>query len=231
MKQTIPLLCAAVVLLVPVDSAWSLDTGLASRPSSPALNSQQSGSSLAARKRLLAMRKGVGAQAGFGGVNVMNREGVRPEDLRPPSATMCALQGMSGRAKSTAVTRQEASGRVVLSTDPSNLSGQSADIYSACDSTDKRGARAGLKPSSGSLLVDSTGGRINGTATTRQPNAKTKSIYDARTNMLLGTRATKDRTAGFANQPTKSTSLFDPVTGGIKPPKVMSAYSIYQQTP
>lgn len=232
MKQAIPILCAAVILLVPVDSAWSLDTGLASRAPSSAQNSRQAGSSIAARKKLLAMRKGVGVgtQAGFGGVNVMNREGVRPEDLRPPSATMCALQGMSGQARPTAVTRQEASGRVILSTDPSNLSGQSADIYSACDSTGKR-SRAGLKAGSGSLLVDATGGRGPGGVPSRLPNAKTKSIYDARTNMLVGTKATKDRTASFANQPTKSTSLFDPATGGIKPPKVMSAYGIYQQTP
>ncbi|RTL40008.1 MAG: hypothetical protein EKK49_03375 [Rhodocyclaceae bacterium] len=230
MKQVIPLLCATVILLAPVDYAWSLDTGFASRAPSSALNSQQNSSSFMARKKLLAMRKGPGAQAGFGGVNVMNREGVRPEDLRPPSATMCAMQGISGHAKPSAVSRQEASGRVVLSTDPSSLSGQSADIYSACDSAGKR-TRAGLRPGNGSLLVDSTGGRIDNTAAARLRNAKTKSIYDARTNMLVGSKATKDRTAGFANQPAKSTSLFDPITGGIKPPKVMSAYSVYQQTP
>lgn len=230
MKHVIPILCASVILLAPIDSAWSLDTGFASRAPSSALNSQQKSSSFMARKKLLAMRKGPGAQAGFGGVNVMNREGVRPEDLRPPSATMCAMQGISGHARPSAVSRQEASGRVVLSTDPSSLSGQSADIYSACDSTGKH-ARAGLKSGSGSLLVDATGGRGPGGAPSRLPNAKAKSIYDARTNMLVGTKATRDRTAGFANQPTKSTSLFDPVTGGIKPPKVMSAYSVYQQAP
>lgn len=230
MKRAIPILCAAVILLLPTEAAWSLDTGFASRSPSSAQSSRQAGSSIVARKKLLAMRKGVGAQAGFGGVNVMNREGVRPEDLRPPSATMCALQGISGQAKPTAKTRQDASGRVVLSTDPSSLSGQSADIYSACDSTGKR-ARAGLKPGSGSLLVDSTGGRVPGSTSPRLATARSKGIYDARTNMLLGTKATKDRTASFANQPSRSTSLFDPATGGIKPPKVMSAYSVYQQNP
>ena len=185
-----------------------------------------------ARKKLLAMRKGVGVgpQAGFGGVNVMNREGIRPEDLRPPSASMCALQGMSGQARPTAITRQEASGRVILSNDPSNLNGQSTDIYSACDSTGKR-ARAGIKPGSGSRLVDATGGRGQSGTPSRLAASKTKSIYDTRTNMLIGTKATKDHTASFANQPTKSNSLFDPATGGIKPPKVMGAYSVYQQTP
>lgn len=194
------------------------------------MNNPQAGSSMAARKKLLAMRKGVGAQAGFGGVNVMNREGVRPEDLRPPSATMCALQGMSGQARPTAVTRQEASGRVTLSTDPSNLNGKSADIYSACDSSGKR-TRSALKPAGGSLLVGSTGGRGPGGTAPRLANARSKSVYDARTNMLVGTKATRDRTVGFANQPTHSTSLFDPATGGLKPPKVMSAYGVYQQSP
>lgn len=226
MKHAISILCATAILAAPVDSAWSLDTGLASRAPSSALSRQQAGSSMMARKKLLAMRKGVGAQAGFGGVNVMNREGVRPEDLRPPSATLCALQGISGQARSTATTRQEASGRIVLSTDPSNLSGQSADIYSTCDSNGKR-ARTGVKPGGGSLLAG-VGGRSPGA---RLASAKRKSIYDTRTNILIGTTATRDRTAGFANQPSRSSSLFDPATGGIRPPKVMSAYGVYQQTP
>lgn len=194
------------------------------------MNAHQNSISMQGRKKLLALRKGAGAQGGFGGVNVMKREGIRPEDLRPPSATICALQGISGQARPTAITRQEASGKLVLSTDPSNLNGQSADIYSNCDSTGQR-AKPLQRPGGASLLVDATGGRLPTSATNRLAAARGKSIYDAKTNTLLGTKATKDRAAGFANQPTKSTSLFDPATGGLKPPKVLGAYNVYQQTP
>lgn len=136
------------------------------------------------------------------------QNGVRPEDLRGPTASECAMRELSGKAP-TLTNRQDAGGRSHAFTDASSLQGQnrSGDIYGDCDS--------------------STG--LSG-LNARGVTSNQASIYDKRTGTL---KAAKDgyvnRTATSSMMPKRVESSFDPVTGMLKPPKVMSAYQqIYQ---
>lgn len=136
------------------------------------------------------------------------QNGVRPEDLRGPTASECAMRELSGKAPSL-TNRQDAGGRARAFTDASSLQGQnrSGDIYGDCDSS------MGLSGLNARSVASMQG-----------------SAFDKRTGTL---KAAKDgyvnRTATSSMMPKKIETSFDPVTGMLKPPKVMSAYQqIYQ---
>jgi len=154
----------------------------------------------------------------FGGAYSPTQNGKRPGDLRRPSSTMCALQGKTLSATST--TRQDASGKLHLFNDPSSLKSRNGNIYGNC----------GSGGGTGSGLIRGTGVKMdNGMgmgAGIRPPT----SAYNARTNTLkAATDGYVNRSASSALMPKKAPSMYDPVTGVLKPSKSLNPYQIYQR--
>ncbi|HMY49598.1 MAG TPA: hypothetical protein PLD90_08165 [Rhodocyclaceae bacterium] len=147
------------------------------------------------------------------------QNGPQIKDLRRPSASECAMRELAGK-KSPGMTAngQAGSGKVTTYTDASSLRGRSGDIYGDCD-----GAQGMRRRGAGGSTGTSSFVGI-GSATRPQ------TAYDRRTGTL---KAAKDgyvnRAATSSMMPKHPESAYDPVTGTLKPPRVQSAYQIYQQ--
>ena len=149
--------------------------------------------------------KPLGAQAvPFGGAYSPTQVGKRPEDLKRPSASTCALRAQSGASAGRA-TRQEASGKTHVFNDPAALSKRSGNIYADCDA-----ALPGMHA--------------------RSKAAKPATAYNRSTHTL---KAASDgyvnRSATSSMMPRKAPSMYDPATGVLRPAKKLDAYQIYQQ--
>ena len=193
MKKIALLARALIVLaLLPTGSALALGSGLvngkATRPGSTGLSGKS------------------GSSTPFGGLGSSQQNGIRPQDLRRPTASSCALKEQSGRPVGGRSSRQDASGRLHLSTDASASRNQSGNIYGNCDGPIAPGRRSA---SSKTKLVTS---------------------YDKSTGTLKQARdGYYNRSATSSMMPRKVESAYDPVTGVLKPSRTQNSYRIYQQ--
>lgn len=145
-----------------------------------------------------------GSATPFGGVHAPGQVGVRPENLRRPSSTLCGPGSRSG--SSTAVTRRDPSGRIQISGGAATQSNRNGNIYS-CAST-------------------GAGGKIRANAGA----GKARSAYNARTNTLnAASDGYVNRSATSSMMPRKTQSMYDPATGVLRAPRKPSAYDIYQR--
>lgn len=136
----------------------------------------------------------------FGGAGYRDMQ--RRQDVKLPSSTICALHEQT---RDIGTTRQDASGKVTLFNDPRNQQNANGNIYDDCDKALVRG----FSP---------------------RKTDKLKSAYNARTNTLnAATDGYVNRSATSSMMPKRAESMYDPLTGTLKPPKRPNAYSIYQQ--
>lgn len=159
----------------------------------------------------------------FGGVNAARQTGKRPEEIAPPTQSECALKEQAGRLNSGS-TRQDAAGRVHVFNEGA-LKEKRAEISAGCSLT----AGPGFRPP------------VSG------KSKKPVSVWDKRSNTLKAARdgyvgssigtltpggasASAGSTASMAAlKSRKPQSVYDPVLGGVRPPKALSNNSIYQQ--
>lgn len=138
----------------------------------------------------------------FGGVRRPGQDGVRPGDLRRPSANPCASSVQP--PASVPGLRRDPSGRVQVTGAPASGTARSGNIYSCASDAGKIRANAGA--------------------------GRAKSAYNARTNTLnAATDGYVNRSATSSMMPRKTPSMYDPATGTLKPRSRPSAYDIYQR--
>jgi hypothetical protein len=185
-KSVLSLSMLASLLMVTSTSALALDHGLAGGSAS--------------------LKRSANSATPFGGAYSPTQNGKRPDELRRPSSTMCALQGSTRTRSATTSTRQEASGKLHLFNDPSTLKSRNGDIYGNCGGSSGAGIRRGAG------------------------SGKVTSAYNSRTNTLkAATDGYVNRSASSAMMPKKAPSMYDPATGVLKPSKSLNAYQIYQR--
>ncbi|WP_374262938.1 hypothetical protein [Zoogloea sp.] len=181
-KSALLLSCATCVALFAPPAAFALDTSSAGSGQGPAARA--------------------GKVVPFGGAYSTSRDGKRAQDIKPPSATICALREQT---RGIGTTRQDASGKVQVFNDPSSLSRRRGDIYGGCNT------------GPGAVMAPRTGGGRPTTAYTRGNTLKAAS--DGYVN----------RSATSSMMPKKAPSMYDPVTGTLRPRKRPNAYQIYQE--
>lgn len=149
----------------------------------------------------------------FGGINREGQGGVRPENLKGPSGTVC-----NSRSTNSGTTRRDPSGKVQIFNDTRSLRSRSGNVYGNCnDSASAIGKRLPGTASGGAT------GRLTG-------KNKPKSAFNSQTNTLkAASDGYVDRSATSSMMPRKRASLYDPATGGLRQPKVMDPYQIYQR--
>lgn len=154
-----------------------------------------------------------GAAQPFGGINPAGQGGVRPENLKGPSGTVCNSQGMGN-----GTTRRDPSGKVQLFNDTRALRSRSGNVYGNCNDS-----ASGIRPHLPGTTSSAASGRLIG-------KNKTKSAFNSQTNTLkAASDGYVDRSATSSMMPKKRASLYDPTTGGLRQPKVMDPYQIYQR--
>ncbi len=145
-----------------------------------------------------------GSATAFGGVHAPGQVGVRPEDLRRPSSTLCGPGSRTGTGLST--TRRDPSGRIQISGGDAGQIGRNGNIYN-CSGTG----------GSGKIRANAGAG-------------KARSAYNARTNTLnAATDGYVNRSATSSMMPRKTPSMYDPATGVLRTTRKPSAYDIYQR--
>lgn len=155
-----------------------------------------------------------GSALPFGGINPEGQGGVRPENLKGPSGMVC-----NSRGANSGTTRRDPSGKVQIFNDTRSLRSRSGNVYGNCNDS---ASGIGLRPLPGTTSSGTTG-RLVG-------KNKTKSAFNSQTNTLkAASDGYVDRSATSSMMPRKRASLYDPTTGGLRQPKVMDPYQIYQR--
>lgn len=154
-----------------------------------------------------------GAVLPFGGINPESQGGVRPENLKGPSGTICNSQGTG-----SGTTRRDPSGKVQIFNDTRALRSRSGNVYGNCGDS-----ASSVRKRLPGTASSATSGRLIG-------KNKTKSAFNNQTNTLkAASDGYVDRSATSSMMPKKRASLYDPTTGGLRQPKVMDPYQIYQR--
>lgn len=154
-----------------------------------------------------------GSALPFGGINPEGQGGVRPENLKGPSGMVC-----NSRNGNSGTTRRDPSGKVQVFNDTRSLRSRSGNVYGNCN--DSAGGMGRHLP--GTQSSGATGMLIG--------KNKTKSAFNSQTNTLkAASDGYVDRSATSSMMPRKRASLYDPATGGLRQPKVMDPYQIYQR--
>lgn len=150
----------------------------------------------------------------FGGAYSPSQVGKRPEDLKRPSSTSCALHEQTRGVVPSM--RQDASGKIRTLGDMSANKRRNGDIYADCTNSGDRVAR--LRSGVGSSTVISS-----------RSGTKTNSAYNRNNTLKAATDGYVNRSASSSMMPKKAPTMYDPATGILKPSKTMNAYQIYQQ--
>ena len=149
----------------------------------------------------------------FGGAYSPSQVGKRPEDLKRPSSTSCALHEQTRGVVPSM--RQDASGKIRTLGDMSANKRHNGDIYADCTNSGDRVAR--LRSGVGSTVISSRSG------------TKTNSAYNRNNTLKAATDGYVNRSASSSMMPKKAPTMYDPATGILKPSKTTNAYQIYQQ--
>ncbi|HOB45520.1 MAG TPA: hypothetical protein PKM60_05090 [Zoogloea sp.] len=149
----------------------------------------------------------------FGGAYSPSQVGKRPEDLKRPSSTSCALHEQTRGVVPSM--RQDASGKIRTFGDPSANKRRNGDIYADCTNSGDRVARLRSRVGSSTVMPRS--------------GTKTNSAYNRNNTLKAASDGYVNRSASSSMMPKKAPTMYDPATGILKPSKTTNAYQIYQQ--